>query len=296
MILLYLGSEIRRSNPWRNHYNAVTAVRDVRLVDFEKEQPSLDGEIVINIGNHLYYPEKDLLADRLRGCEYLIYINDDYTGSLPTQMRRAIANKPNWLISHVKDVVAKRGHLLSWSWVSKYVYAPMNYASWKPLAPRPFQRKGLLYYGSARPGRMHIIGKYLCTQLYETWLSCSPRARKKFAEEGILCKEVDKLTIPDELQNYQASLYIEDEAHYAWDPGNRFFECLSAGIAIIFAKETLASIQRNGYRVDDYVASCDEDVARLLLRSEEIRHEQRRLWARDYLAELYQRLDEVLPK
>jgi len=94
-----------------------------------------------------------------------------------------------------------------------------------------------------------------------------------------------------DLSKFAATVYIEDEhihTHYN-SPANRFYECLSAGVAMFFDESTRNTMRTAFPEEGDYlfpVVDCAEDVLEALPTYKQIVYEQRRLFGQDYLIEL----------
>ena len=94
-----------------------------------------------------------------------------------------------------------------------------------------------------------------------------------------------------DLSKFAATVYIEDQhihTHYN-SPANRFYECLSAGVAMFFDESTSNTMKTAFPGKGDYlfpVVNSAEEVLEALPTYEQIAHEQRDLFKHDYLTEL----------
>ena len=92
------------------------------------------------------------------------------------------------------------------------------------------------------------------------------------------------------IQRFPMTIYLEDEKTHTQfhSLANRFYECLSLGIAMGFDEACSQTLAKAGILEEarPWLVSSPKDVARLLPQWASIRKEQRRLWAKDYRAEL----------
>ncbi|MBD3194319.1 MAG: hypothetical protein GF317_04640 [Candidatus Lokiarchaeota archaeon] len=214
----------------------------------------------------------------------LISIRNDYHSTVneTTQLVRALILKQyRWLnyMTTIPDLFIN----------SEYD----SYVNWNQLTFEKikFNRKnrtdGLFYYGSYRLGRVDDFKRYFDTDKYNVIVS-APRGNnvsRNFLSinDGIEILPAFK-TIKD-LTKYKTTLYIEDKkSHDVFcSPANRFYECLSAGVAILFDEKTVPMLKRAGVDVSDFVVTNDNDVADMMKNTEEIAKEQYRRWGKiDY--------------
>lgn len=176
------------------------------------------------------------------------------------------------------------------------------YVDWNKLAqncePEPLQPVGntstsLLYYGSFRNGRRDKFAKFLNSIEYPVDIyAINKNQIKKFQEllgdAGIDYHE--KLT-PEDMRKYPASIMIQDDRStrtYHSMP-TRFYECLNAGVGMIFDPDFSFTLDRAGITgYEPYIAQSEEHIAELLTRP--LAQEQRELWWRDYHKDVLEQL------
>lgn len=176
------------------------------------------------------------------------------------------------------------------------------YVDWNKLAhncePEPLQNDGyistsLLYYGSFRNGRRDKFAKFLNSLEYSVDIyAINKNQIKKFQEllgyAGIEYHE--KLTLED-MRKYPASIMIQDDRStrtYHSMP-TRFYECLNAGVGMIFDPDFKFTLDRAGITgYEPYIVQSEEHIAELLTRP--LAQEQRDLWWRDYRKDVLEQL------
>jgi hypothetical protein len=185
----------------------------------------------------------------------------------------------------------------------KFIKNPKDsYINWNQLSYIPqdvnlSRTNGLMYYGAFRKGRLNYFEKYLKDCLYPCFISTTPKHAPKFKEFNdkiIILKKFPSLI--ETISQYSASLYIEDNwsnKHFC-SPANRFYECLSAGVAILFDKSCEQTMQIAGYDVSKYVVDSKEELNMLLKFAPEVAREQVKLWRRDYIGNLVEQVDTAL--
>lgn len=242
----------------------------------------------------------DELEDIAAKSKRVIWVNNDWAGNMniPTQSRRAInrLSIPVTTLTTIPDRVKLPGDA---------------YVNWNKLTFKlqPFQEMkipGLFYYGAFRQGRKvyfdryfrgvsehfdrkrNLIGRHEAS-LYPVHISTSTITQKKFKELNEEIQFMKTFKSLSDIGSYQATIYIEDKHNHTeyGSPANRFYECLSVGLPMFFDESTVGTMKTAGYDVSKYVVNSQRDVLKMLQMSEEIRQEQRELWAqRDYLKEL----------
>lgn len=168
------------------------------------------------------------------------------------------------------------------------------YVDWNKLAKKqqaePLQsvsntRTSLLYYGSFRNGRKDKFAKFLSSLEYEVDIyAINKRQIKKFQDllGDFNISYYEKIT-PEIMQSYSASMMMQDDkstCNYHSMP-TRFYECLDAGVGMIFDPDFAFTLERAGITgYEPYIAQSEQHIAELLHRS--LAKEQRELWLRDY--------------
>jgi hypothetical protein len=162
--------------------------------------------------------------------------------------------------------------------------------SWKPIqfVPRSNTIKGLFYYGTFREDRVGYFHKYFsASSQYEILISTYGKSAIKFIELNNKIRIVEQFKNTKQIANFQCSLYIEDvfsHTNYC-SPANRFFESLSVGLPMLFDESCVKTFDTFGIDARDFVVSTTAEVKKEMLKSEQIREKQHKLWARDYYSE-----------
>lgn len=206
----------------------------------------------------------------------LIWVQNDYAIKRPSQVR-----KPDITWTTIPD----EGQYINW-----------NQLTWCPKLRQDggHQEPGLFYYGAFRAGREGAFERYLCTDKYPVHVSCSAAAGKHYramSQKVIIYKPFSTL---GQLTRFQTTVYIQDKksGEQYHSLANRFYECLSAQLAILIDAESLGTFVAAGLAgAEKYVVECAGDVSKRLADHGGIRAEQRALWGSvDYLGQLSNRL------
>lgn len=162
-----------------------------------------------------------------------------------------------------------------------------------PLQPVDNRLTRLLYYGSFRPGRRDKFDKFLNSLEYEVDIyAISNKQIKKFqdllGESNI--NYYEKIT-PEIMSKYPASMMIQDDrstrAYHSMP--TRFYECLNAGVGMIFDPDFKLTLDRAGITgYEPYIAQSEQHIAELLERP--LAEEQHNLWWRDYRKDVLEQL------
>lgn len=155
----------------------------------------------------------------------------------------------------------------------------------EPLRSVSNTRTSLLYYGSFRNGRKDKFAKFLSSLEYEVDIyAISKRQIKKFQDllGDFNISYYEKIT-PEIMQSYPASMMMQDDSstHNYHSMPTRFYECLDAGVGMIFDPDFAFTLERAGITAyEPYIAQSEQHIAELLNRP--LAKEQRELWLRDY--------------
>lgn len=207
-----------------------------------------------------------------------VYLCNDYDPGLPSQLKR-LPNVEVW--SHIKDVDFVR---------------PSHYVPWTALTLdvqrlQPPSIPGLMYYGALRKRRAPLFEKYLDPKT--TWISTTARAAEKWLLEGFVrFKEPFKSWM--DLAQHEWTIYMEDP-----NGGrailNRFFECLSAGVPMLFTEESVETLQSFGINPWPIVRERSDVKAAIsaLDRAAVVEVQRHQFLKRDWRSELNQTVDEL---
>lgn len=292
IFILAAKSELSFSNIWRGHLNAIRQALDInnssyRQIDvlLAKQIKFKPDDIIINIGNHQYLGGKLLisLAESVSKVSRTVFFMDDYTAPPPTQMRKALTKSSNLLLVNIKDlnVLTQRKSLEMF----EPIYVNLNKASFKKLhLKRPLYPGSFIYWGTCRPNRDHCFYRYFTPIFYPTYVSTSDRQHKKYYGLYLDYRPLEKIQLPNDLQNYGFTVYIEDKSSPLHGISNRFFEAVSAGLPIFFDCDSISHIELPDHAENYIVSNAGELVEKDLQKTQA---EQRKLWGqRNYQREL----------
>lgn len=156
---------------------------------------------------------------------------------------------------------------------------------------------GLAYYGAYRSGREKYFKKYLNSDEYQVFVSASARAKPQFASLGKNIKFWNGSNLIPALSRFSHTIYIEDEKSHSLycSPANRFYECLSSGVAILFDESTIGTFERAGIDVKPWVVRSQNDVKNAIKSGLNIAKEQSVL-RKNYRKNLTVELQEALKR
>lgn len=153
-------------------------------------------------------------------------------------------------------------------------YRKYQYINWNSLTLNlSFDYKsvskpgGLIYYGAFRKGREKYFEKYFAQDLYEVHISTT-----KTNVDDFLAIDQDQIrfyppfkwtNVISELCSFKFSIYLEDEAsHKAYcSPANRFYECLSNGVVMLFDKSCKGTFDKAGIDISSYIVDSPQELA-----------------------------------
>lgn len=271
---------------------------EIPLVDDTPELADEYGTVFLVNGPSAFFEWRDELAEMIRRCQLMVWVQNDYTVFPPTQVRRALEdadiNVVFWStiparIEHSfwRDYAMDEDRCINW-----------NRLTWTPIQPEEPTIPGLFYYGAFRDGRRRFFEEYLDTTLYPVHVSASKKAFGKFEDMNALIEQVDPL--PDlvkQIQQFTATVYCEDRwSHENYCcPANRFYECLSAGLCQFIDVNSVHTLEEGGFEVpEEWMVSCAEDVAERLEEAWPIALLQRQVWGQgDHVQDLRDEVQEA---
>lgn len=286
--ILSTKNEIYSGRIWYGHFMAICkALTDLNLVHeliYLQDVSSvfLSSDTVVNIGNHQYNSGELLesCGNKLVKCKFIGLI-DDYQSPLPTQFRKRVKGI---LLS---NIVEPPLHLKSFEWVKEHRFININQASYDPMDMLPLG-EGFIYWGSFRKNRTRYFDKYFHTEAYKVNVSASNRSHDKFSEYYNY-RPLDKISVPSDLRKFAFTVYMRDLHQPKQCPANRFYEAISAGLAMFFDEECLMDF---GPDVNPWVVSCPKDILKYDL--EQVRQQQANLFRKDYHTQLRRELTKIL--
>lgn len=216
----------------------------------------------------------------VENAKNVIWVQNDYDLPIP----KFIRDKITCIMSTIKQPNDPLFRYINW-----------NLLTYKPcVRPGKHDIDGLFYYGACRDDRIQYFKKYLNSELYKIYISSTSKGGRKFRD---ICKNASIIKAWNtytQLQRFQTTLYIEDKySHKNYcSPANRFYEYLSAGLAILFDKSCLNTFDTAGYDITPYIVDNANDVYEKLKEYDKIVKKQKE-WHRDYISELNDTFDEV---
>ena len=224
-------------------------------------------------------------------CKKFVFIQNDYRYPLANQLKNILKLKPEievewWATS--PEYQPCRGNAF---FKVKPKFFDMNKIVWNPIAfADRFYREGLLYYGNARPDRVDTLMKYLETGLYPVSISATRRDLWRWYylfKNKVPARFVTAFESLEEIQKYQMALFAVDDIsqHQYETPSTKFYECLSAGIPMLFDVKCNYTFKTAGFDISKWIISQPEDVVSRLHDWDTIRKEQRNLLSRDFMKE-----------
>jgi hypothetical protein len=135
-----------------------------------------------------------------------------------------------------------------------------SYINWNALAFQemmtPMNNRiddRVFYFGAYRKDREAEFDRYMRRSDDLFIISAPSRGQTLFKERyGFADDQVhDLIKIPDDLTKYAFTLYIEDDmSHRQYhSPANRFYEALSANMAILVDRQAAGTLRKAGYNV-----------------------------------------------
>ena len=287
--ILVAKSELNFSNIWSGHLNIIRQVLDINNsyycqidVLLAKHKIFKSDDIIINIGNHQYLGSQLLneLAESVSKVRRTVFMMDDYIAPPPTQMRKALTKNSNLLLVNIKDPITRKSLEMF-----EPIYVNLNKASFKKLRlKRPLYPGSFIYWGTCRPNRDQFFYRYFIPTFYPTYVSTSDRQHKKYCDLYLDYRPLEKIQLPNDLQNYGFTVFMRDTTQPKMSLANRFYEAISAGLPIFFDHECIPQVEVPP-RIEDYIVSNAGELVEKDLQKTQI--DQRKLWGqRDYQREL----------
>jgi hypothetical protein len=168
-------------------------------------------------------------------------------------------------------------------------YLNWNSMAYQHMSDERFQEtwdkkeKAVFYFGADRVHRAAYFDRYFKSPTVPMAISSFSKSMARYhdPEHGIACMQMfPRSQFYSLMEFYQMGLYLEDTISHRefTSPATRFYEMLSAGMAIIFQPEAAHQMKLAGYNVVPY--TCHRDtMPELLERARDIASEQRATWA-----------------
>lgn len=273
---------------------------DCELYDDRAPDVYHDDVFVVNsMGAFSSNEFRHLLADQVRHCKRMIYVQQDYTIHPTSQVQKVLRDERGE--SHMFPF--EKGPVL-WTTVPSLMCKPQDsYVNWNALTYEEsfdyvgFRTPGLVYWGSYRKGREKYFGEYFDDVNYQVTLLVGKPIFKKF--DALNAVRQDPWKSISQLAHYEATVYIEDEKQHGefHSLANRFYEALSAGLAIFIDKNAVSTFDEEGLYVDPYwVVSSAQDVAHRLPAARQTAARQKAAWSDQFREQLDKDVEEALKR
>lgn len=235
-------------------------------------------------GPTAFCPFREEIEELALRCKVMVWIQNDYTCYPPSQLKRSI-RKMGWC----EDSKWTRPPIVWTTCPFRIEYPLDRYVNWNSMtfSKYPFNDEprtpGILYYGAHREGRIDSFRKYFEGATYPITVSSSSRAKRHFKEYNDRIAIIPPMKNQiEEISKYRMTIYMEDKfSHKKFtSPANRFYECLSAGIAQVFDENSVLTMEEAGFDVHNYVCKTQKDVKRYLKNWKDIALSQRENWGR----------------
>ncbi len=293
----------------------IATMFDLPLVDqpglWKKQYKNI---IYVNSMGAFAPPELRLeLAQQVRGCEKLIYVQNDYNVHPISQVQKVVRDERGW--SH--DFPFTTGDIHLWTTVPEYCRKPGDkYINWNALTfnqavpnalLRGAEASTVFYWGACRPGRVDAFKRLLLginsIRRGPVVISCAGKVQRKFLEAAAdtVLQNTAQTWVPDhvnfckpfkdlgELSAYGATVYMEDEASHTvyTSPANRFYEALSVGLFMYVDQPAVHTLEQAGYEVPQewVVHSLDEIQRAGMPVPDEWQTQQKIMWVQHAIAE-----------
>lgn len=202
----------------------------------------------------------------------MYWATNDYKLKPGREIREAMEASDTTLLSTVEE------SLHTQKFYKKYIYVNWNSLTLNKNADTSGVQRidGLIYYGAFREGRKLYFEKYLSSELYPVRISTTKGNVKEFLalNKKISMYNTFKWTnVISELCNFKYSIYIEDKASHEGycSPANRFYECISNGVVVLFDVSTKHTFEQAGIDISGYIVDSDKG---LLSKMQEIEPER----------------------
>lgn len=236
--------------------------------------------ILLKTGVMLFCDFRERMLDMLEKAKKVIVLDNDYAFKIDSRVRKIIAGKTiTW---NSAESTSPNSLYINW-----------NRVGWLPVKHFKHTHKGLFYYGSCRKDREEDFVKYMGSKKYPVLLSCDKRNMEQYSKI-IPAKEVTffaRWSHPKHLTAFDHAMYIEDETSHTLftSPAQRFYEYVSAGLAVIIDSKCETTFEKAGLpKFKQFMVSNSDEVAEIIKRDDgrKLAKKQMRTWDRDYIADL----------
>ena len=232
---------------------------------------------------------RDEAVDVAGHADNIVWVQNDYAIKPPSQFKKYDIDIDEYWTTCADVASREDGRYIDWN---KLTYDDRLSGIKDPGHVIP----GLLYFGAYRQGRESSFEEYLNTVHYQVRVSTTPKARQKYFEMNThrTIRYYEPFKSLAQLRRFQTSIYIEDDKSHEANHSlaNRFYEMLSAGLAICIDKKCSAIFEAYDLpHWEDFVVCSEWDVKDVVEKHyKEWALRQSKLWRRDYINELSESL------
>tara|TARA_R110000787_G_scaffold284710_1_gene398742 strand:- start:936 stop:1874 length:939 start_codon:yes stop_codon:yes gene_type:complete len=270
---------------------------DFDIIDRPSSEKVQDYEVAVCVSSPSGFADPELreqVGEICARAKHYVFAQNDYMTSQAGQIGKHfnLLGKDRTK----RHVWANMPHVCKNPWDT---YINWNMLTWDPQPHKEPTVDGLFYYGACRKDREIYFKKYFGGEAelpYHGLISTSKRGMNKFREVAPYANYIQPFSECKELGKYKMSLYIEDTRIHKYynSPANRFYECLSNGVAQIFDVSCIGTFEKAGMDISPYVVDSKEHVLDILKQWDKIRNEQYDLWASNYVEQLEIAVDKAI--
>lgn len=274
----------------------ITDLLHYKLVDNKESakyyaSQEVDIAVVVN-GMFSFCDFRDEVVKICEKARRIIWIGNDYAIDIPSQIKFIKKQNNFYRIAQYSNFDNIDNHSI----------VDFNKLTFdKKIKKMKYKYQGLFYYGALRKDRIAKFKSYLKSNNDLTiTISTSNKNQKDFYQinnSAILVKPIPNII--SGMQYFQSSVYIEDviTKNIELTPANRFYECLSAKILLLYDNDCKPTLKRAGFWNDNFAVSNQEDVIDKLKEYDELVNLQQELFnngTQDYKLELEQDFIKVI--
>lgn len=279
-----------------------------KLLELAKTPNGIDNFVMINCSPAFMIPEiRRFIGYANYNATHSIFVQNDYSIKPPSQCKSVPLSD---YLDYKAESKAFYGFDL-WTTCPEgksalhdfqiYEYVDWNkivYEGKPDIIDHANRKDSLLYFGSYRNNREEKYKYYLDSIEYPVDIY-SPTTVQLNKFRKLLGDNIEyglKMNF-DVFKEYRASIIMQDKRstnNYHSLP-TRFYECLNAGIAMIFDPDCKMTLDTAGIKdYEEYMTNDHARIADILANSENVAKEQAIKWNRDYKSELYAQLNTAL--
>jgi hypothetical protein len=246
---------------------------------------SKGGKVMAVNGPFAFCQFREQFYEAVNSASIAVWVQNDYAIDIPSRLRgniRLIMTVTKDLTKLDNFVYKKKNgfhkdvetYSINWNKLSSFEYEPIQVKF----------PETLFYYGAFREGREEYFRKYFSKAPYKVSISASSKAILKFQNLFPFHYNVTPfkpLTSMKQIGLFGYTIYLEDKDSHEEIPfpANRFYECLSAGIAIMFDSSVVNTFAASGIDVSPFVVDSQADVTKFMKRHRrDIVVKQKKLW------------------